>query len=194
MDPSLPEKSYFCPEMKTSDKEDIRKQIKRAALDAGTRKAAGASIASALLREPLYKTAKTVFCYVSTEREPDTGAIIADALASGKVLCVPKCIGKGIMKAVRISSRADLHPGAYGIFEPAEGLPEIAPEDIDLAIVPCVAASRDGRRIGHGAGYYDRFLSPIKAKRICLCFKAFLRDDIPMDAHDLLMDKVISED
>ena len=174
-------------------KAEIRLLSKQNLPDAATRVAASASICHFLLADSIYKAAKTVFCYVSTSQEPDTASIIKDALDSGKVLCVPKCIGKGIMKAVRIFSQEDLHPGAYGIPEPAEGLPEIAPASIDLAIVPCIAASNDGRRIGHGAGYYDRFLSPIGAKRICLCFKALIRDDIPMDAHDLLMDKVISE-
>lgn len=174
-------------------KAEIRKAAKLNAPDAINAASASAAIAGILLSDPAYRAAGTVFCYAATAGEPDTRAILADALASGKVLCVPKCIGKGIMKAVRISSLDDLRPGAYGILEPCEGLPEVAPEDIDLAIVPCVAASSDGRRIGHGAGYYDRFLSPIGAKRICLCFKALLSEDIPMDAHDLLMDKVISE-
>ena len=176
-----------------SSKAEIRRWAKQHTPDAGTRASASAAISSILLAHPAYREARTVFCYVGTPSEPETERIIADALASGKILCVPKCIDKGVMKAVRISSPEDLHPGAYGIPEPSEGLPEVSPADIDLAIVPCVAASRDGRRIGHGAGYYDRFLAPIRAKRICLCFKAFLREDIPMDAHDLLMDKVISE-
>ena len=176
-----------------SSKAEIRRWAKQHTPDAGTRASASAAIGSILLADPAYKAAGTVFCYAATAQEPDTRAILEDALAADKCLCVPKCIGDGIMKAVRISSLEDLHPGKYGIPEPAEGLPEIAPEIIDLAIVPCVAASTDGRRLGHGAGYYDRFLSPIGAKRICLCFKALLREDIPMDAHDLLMDKVISE-
>lgn len=176
-----------------STKAEIRLLAKQSIPDASSRESAGAAICRKVLDDPLYKEARTVFCYVSTPLEPDTAAIIADAIASGKCLCVPRCIGKGIMEAVRISSPADLRPGAYGIPEPAEGLPQVSPADIDLAIVPCIAAGRDGRRIGHGAGYYDRFLAPIRAKRVCLCFKAMLRDDIPMDAHDLLMDKVISE-
>lgn len=174
-------------------KAEIRKAAKQNLPDGMNAASASAAISGILLADPAYRAANTVFCYVATAQEPDTRAILADALDSGKVLCVPKCVGKGIMKAVRIFSQKDLRPGKYGIPEPADGLPEVAPEDIDLAVVPCLAASPDGRRIGHGAGYYDRFLSPVKAKRICLCFKALLRDDIPMDAHDLLMDKVISE-
>ena len=64
----------------------------------------------------------------------------------------------------------------------------------DLILVPCVAAAMDGRRLGHGAGYYDRFLAGRGAKTFCLCFGRLLREDLPAGPEDIRMDAVVTED
>ena len=70
--------------------------------------------------------------------------------------------------------------------------PDTGPEP-DLILVPCVAAARDGRRLGHGAGYYDRYLEGRGAETVCLCFRSCLRDDLPACGHDVRMDRVITD-
>ena len=60
--------------------------------------------------------------------------------------------------------------------------------------VPCISAGKDLRRIGHGAGYYDRFLPKTEAVKICLCFAKLLAENIPTDAYDVPMDMVITEE
>ena len=59
--------------------------------------------------------------------------------------------------------------------------------------MPCLAAAKDGRRIGHGVGYYDRVLRLHGCTTLCLCHEALLTDEIPMDAHDVWMDYVVTE-
>lgn len=142
---------------------------------------------------PVYRESRALFVYVSTAREPDTAGVIEDAWRSGKAVYVPKCLPGGHMKAVRIESRGDLTPGFAGILEPAEGLPEISPGGIGLAIVPCVSVTKDGRRLGRGGGYYDRFLAETRAVRLCLCFEKLLSNDIPTAAHDVRMDYAATE-
>ena len=155
---------------------------------------AGADMQKHLLASPLYTEADTVFLYVSTEKEPGTRLILRHALAVGKRVCVPKCVNRREMLAVRIRSLAELAPGRMGIPEPAGGEETIGPEAMDLIAVPCVAASLDGKRLGHGAGYYDRFLARADSRRaVCLCFQRMLRDDIPMDEHDIWMPAVLTE-
>ena len=48
--------------------------------------------------------------------------------------------------------------------------------------------------MGHGVGYYDRFLVDRRCKKVCLCYESLLSDQIPMDAHDIPMDAVVTEE
>ena len=147
-----------------------------------------------VLSSPLYRQSASLFIYVSTGREPDTHSLIEDAWKAGKKVYVPKCYGQGRMDAVRVASWQDLAPGAYGIPEPVTAPAESPLSSIDLAVVPCVCASRDGRRLGHGAGYYDRFLSAHSMPCVCLCFHKLLRDDLPAGPLDQRMDAVVTEE
>ena len=82
--------------------------------------------------------------------------------------------------------------GAYGITEPQAG--ELCrAEDIDLMVVPGVAFSADGLRLGRGKGYYDRYLSRDGFSAYCVgvCYACQLRDDIPSEPHDKRVDIVI---
>ena len=155
---------------------------------------ASEKITEQVLSSPVYQQAESIFIYVSTEREPDTRAMIENAWRAGKALYVPKCYGQGRMDAVRVFSWQDLSPGAYGIPEPVSTPADGPFPSLDLAIVPCVCASRDGRRLGHGAGYYDRFLRAHPMPCLCLCFHALLRDDLPTDQLDIPMDAVVTEE
>ena len=151
-------------------------------------------IAEAVLGSCEYVSAKSIFSYVSIGKEPDTRILIDRALDDGKEVYVPKCLKKPEMVAVKISGLDDLEPGAFGIPEPV--IPENAADpncgnrSFDLAVVPCVCASKDGRRLGHGAGYYDCFLEKHKAFTMCLCHEALLTDDVPTEKHDKKMDAV----
>jgi 5-formyltetrahydrofolate cyclo-ligase len=123
--------------------------------------------------------------------EVSTDLIIEDSLKYKEVY-VPKCYNNGLMKAVRIRSVSDLCKGSYGIMEPVND--SVTGNEFDLVIIPCVTAGRNGERLGHGAGYYDRFLKDSKGEKICLCCSENIRDDIEMDDNDIFMDMVISEE
>ncbi len=175
------------------EKQTLRKRISADFLTLDYIREASAAISEKLLSSEPYRRAECIFCYVSTATEPSTVAIINDALAKGKCVCVPKCIAKGRMKALRIESTDCLHKGAYGILEPDDSLPEISPDAIDLAIIPCLAATRDGIRLGHGGGYYDRFLAGTPATKAALCFSKRILPTVPAEDFDVRMDYVISE-
>lgn len=64
---------------------------------------------------------------------------------------------------------------------------------LDMVIVPGVAFDRKGNRLGRGKGYYDRFLSQIKAPKVGVCFDFQLYDQIPVSDNDIKMDIVVSE-
>lgn len=140
-----------------------------------------------------YQNADTIFCFVGTKDEIDTAPILTHVLQSRKRLGVPKCIGKGIMEVYEIQGLQDLVLGSYGILEPKDGLPMIAPETIDLALIPCLSCNESGWRLGYGGGFYDRYLTRTKAKRVVLCRSSLMREDIPAEPYDLKMDYVITE-
>ena len=98
-----------------------------------------------------------------------------------------------MVKAVRIRRLGELRPGAMRIPEPHADGEAAEPGTLELAVVPCVTAAKDGARLGHGAGYYDRFLRLHACKTICLCYGKMLADALPMDEHDIWMDFVVTE-
>lgn len=181
--------------MEPTGKAGIRRQCaeKRNALTDRYITEAGQRITEAVLASPDFTDARTVFCYVSTPREPDTRTLITEALSRGKTVCVPRCTGKGRMEAVRIRSLRDLEEGAYGIPEPKNGSEAVRKDIIDLCLIPCVSADPEGRRLGHGGGYYDRFLSGIHAKKICLCFDSMMSARLPEEPYDVRADRVVTE-
>ena len=82
----------------------------------------------------------------------------------------------------------------FGFEQPAAGTEQIAAGDIDVVLVPGLAFSSDGRRLGRGAGYYDRFLAGVDADKVALTTSDRIRDDLPREAHDVLMDWLATED
>ncbi len=141
-----------------------------------------------------YAAAKRVFAYVGVGNEIQTMGLIDKMLADGKEVCVPLCFGKGQMDARRISSEKDLSSGRYGIPEPAATLPVVAPEELELIIVPGVAFGEDGTRLGRGGGYYDRFLSRAEnAARIALARELNTEKTVPCEEHDEKVDIIVTE-
>jgi 5-formyltetrahydrofolate cyclo-ligase len=189
---------------------------RRAAMDPAARAGADRGIFERLTAMPEYSGARTIFCYVSTEGEPDTRALIEDALERCKRVCVPRCSSSGAMSAHGITSTEDLRPGRYGIPEPAEHCPQVPPDGIDLVIVPCVCCDREGYRLGYGGGFYDRWLEahaaapapnshasltvpaatpamPDVKVAVALCYEALLAETVPREPHDRRIDIIVTD-
>ena len=147
-----------------------------------------------LIACPEYQRAHTIFCFVGAHAEFDTRAILTDALNSGKRVAVPLCMGRGLMEARQINALSDLVTTAsFGILEPAGRAPLILPEEIDFAVVPCLACDKRGFRLGHGGGYYDRYLENAKFAQALLCHSAQIVDRLPADAWDIAIRLIVTE-
>ncbi len=147
-----------------------------------------------LLALDVWKRARSVFVYVSMNREPDTKAILRKALEEGKTVAVPRCLDDGELEARIITSPDELRRGRFGILEPDGHGVALHPRNIDLVVAPCVAADRQGYRLGHGGGYYDRYLARVGCGTVCLCRARLLQDSLPHDALDRPVEFVITED
>ena len=202
-----------------TEKEKIRKEIKEKlnATSEDYRKEASAKIALNALNIPemkeqkrtgflgLKKTEKTVLAYCSVGNEPSTLALIDSLLKSGRKVCLPLCTDLDeeghrtgafdAMEARVITSFDDLTAGAYGIPEPKADTELVPAEEIDIVILPCVGCDRQCRRIGHGAGYYDKYLTTVRKDcfTMALCYEEALADELPSEEHDVPVDAVVTE-
>ena len=163
------------------------------ALPEGYLHEAGMGISEMLLSLPEYKTAGTVLAFASTEREPDIWPFLAQVLRDGKLLALPVCTAPGVMECRSVTDLDQLDPGMYGILEPRKGSPLILPKEIGLVVVPCVSCDREGRRLGRGGGYYDRFLAAWHGAAVCVCPEELLREDIPAEPWDIAVPMVAKE-
>ncbi len=176
-------------------KQELRKEIAQAlqALDRKEKAEADRKMVQWILESEAFQNAKTIFLFVSTDREVDTHPIIKEALKLKKKVCVPKSYDHGIMKAYSIQSFSDLKLGRYDIYEPTSSI-EVSSKEMDLILVPCCSASMDGRRLGYGKGYYDRYLSQCDALKIVLCRQELIRSNIPEDEYDQRMDMICTQE
>lgn len=157
------------------------------------RQEASRAITRQVLELPFWKEAGTVMAYWSMPSEPDTRELMETALREGKTLLLPRCLNAKQMAALPVTNPDELKPGPLGIPEPE--FPEDGRDipEPDLILVPCVAAALHGVRLGHGAGYYDRFLAEHPGRAVCLCFRALLRGDLPAEETDVITDLVITD-
>lgn len=145
-----------------------------------------------ILNEQKYKTC---FVYNSFSTEVETGELIVELLNMDKKVLIPKCnINDCTMKAVMFNPTDSFVKNEYGIKE------NFADEDfsnlIDAIIVPGIAFSRSGSRIGFGKGYYDKFINNLKSKPLIIgiCFDEQIIDtEFYFEAHDAVMDIVVTD-
>ena len=169
---------------------------RRDALSRERRGRLSAAICARAAALPELEAAGTVLLFGSFRTEIDTSPLIAWALARGRVVCLPRVLAPHVMAAYRIRNvGADLEPGAWGIPEPRDGLPEVAPEAIDAVVVPGAAFDVAGRRCGYGGGFYDTYLPLTRAgvPRVALAFEAQIVDEVACESHDLAVDAIVTE-
>lgn len=148
---------------------------------------------------PEYAAAETVMYYIDVRTEVRTRQHLPAALASGKRIVVPYCVD-GELELFHLEDMDELAIGMYRILEPRDELRSVAAkrvevEELDLVMVPGVAFDRQGARMGHGKGYYDKLLEHARpdAPLAALAFECQLFPSIPTQAHDIFMDKIITE-
>lgn len=157
------------------------------------RRAADWRICQQVLSLPKYQEADTIFTFVGTKDEIDTTCLIEAALQAGKTVGVPRSSEGGIMAVYAISGLHDLHPGRFGILEPDAGAIPIAIEEIDFCVIPCLACDLKGNRLGHGGGYYDRYLSKRRMDTAVVCYHDLILPEVPVMEHDIPIDRVVTE-
>jgi 5-formyltetrahydrofolate cyclo-ligase len=175
-------------------KKEIRREVKQAvlALSAAEREAQSQRVCEQIKVLIAEYNPATVALFSPLPDEVDITPLVADV---GCRVVLPRvgdmADGTPEMEFFDYDAKG-LSAGAYGIMEPQDGEPCRA-EEIDLMVVPGVAFAEDGRRLGRGKGYYDRYLSraEFRAFTVGVCYGCQLRDDIPAEPHDKKVDMVV---
>ncbi|MEO0559387.1 MAG: 5-formyltetrahydrofolate cyclo-ligase [Bacteroidota bacterium] len=161
------------------------------------RQAASEAIAIRIQTLPEWDAARTVALYwpILVRGEVDTRPLL-DALAtSGRIAAFPVVTSTDppALTFRQLEPGQKWVTGRWGLMEPPETAPEIAPDDLDLVIVPAFGAGRNGARIGHGGGFYDAFLPTTTAARVGVVYASCLTDHVPSEPHDAALDVLVTE-
>ncbi len=172
------------------DKSALRRAIgeRKQRLSPWQIEAASADLARQLLAHPLYQAASCLYAYLSYNQEVLTAPVIRSALKEGKRVAVPKIYGTE-MRFVYLRENSPIAPGYKGIPEPVGD--EIAREPDALMLMPGLAFTKEGLRMGYGGGFYDRFLAAEPHPTLALCYDFQLLPELPTQAHDIPVDAVL---
>ena len=159
------------------------------------RAAASRIIAGHIAESEEFRNAKTVFLYKAVPDEVDLSYLLQMPEAEGKRFCYPRILGKGIMEVLQPEESYGWCTGKFGITEPdPDRALHVGAEELDLILCPCTAFDEDGRRMGMGGGYYDRYLPGcVNAVIAAVAFEAQKAQSVPSDAYDVRMDIIFTE-
>lgn len=149
-------------------------------------------ITASVMARTEWKKAETICLYMSTPDEVDTKLLLAAALNGGKTVIYPR-VEHDQLTLHKVRSITDFIRGRYQILEPKKSTPIVDSQSIDLFIVPGIVFDRDGYRLGHGKGYYDRLLTGISAPKIGLAYAIQLIAELPRSSYDVPMTMVVTE-
>lgn len=204
---------------KVNDKTELRnrvgEQIRLYLEKNGQREFDSKKAVEVLVKSKFWQEASSVFLFSSTNTEIDTSPVVRKGIQSRKSIFFPRITGPGKMVFLkawdRFFSSNKLPPfekNKFGIKEPPlpsgrfQEIPYLTREEYPvLVLVPGRAFTGKGERLGMGGGYYDRYLKVLRKKiprgsltLIGYCFGIQVVDFIPVDAHDMVMDKILTPD
>lgn len=167
------------------------------------------SVHRQLIQNTQFQNAKTIAVYMNMPTmEVNTQKIIETCFQMGKQVYLPKCVYESqndrkpkhlqMLKVDNLSQIHNLKPqGKFKLLEPIDGESIMKSGNLDVVIVPGVAFDKQRRRLGHGAGFYDEFLSHYcgtfnrKPYLIGLGLAQQAVDHIPTENHDWVLDCVV---
>ena len=169
----------------------LRQELKdlRESLSPAEREAAATTTQTSVLNLAEWKKAKVVCLYASFKGELPTTQLLHKVLNSEKRCVLPKVNSEGQPELYEIKSFQDLELSSLEILEPKINCARVNPADIDFFLVPGIGFDRQGNRLGHGSGFYDRLLAQANPKAFLLgyCYDFQRVNAIPHEAHDIVM-------
>ena len=164
------------------------------ALSANETESRGSSLKENILSLPEYKNAKKIMAFLAMKGESNLDGFIRQALLDGKEVYIPVCLPERQMEAGRLIDMEHFEKGPLGLRNLPAGYEVTSPESLDLVLIPGLAVSQEGIRLGMGAGYYDRYLARVPfEKRVAALWDFQVIPDIPSEPFDQKIAKIVTD-
>jgi 5-formyltetrahydrofolate cyclo-ligase len=151
------------------------------------------AICRAISGHPAFLRSSLIAIFAPLPVEPDLTEL--ERIAGGR-FCYPRVAGE-VLEFARVSQASELSPAPWNrqLREPSPSAPAVAAAEIGLILVPGLAFTRDGLRLGRGGGYYDRCLAGLPASVIKLgvCFEIQVVETLPAEPHDQRVQAIVTE-
>jgi 5-formyltetrahydrofolate cyclo-ligase len=190
----------------TTSKQELRKALRKqlADLPPGMFQEEGRRAAECMASYQPWQDAETVLLFLSASGEIETAPLLDLAFRQGKKVFVPKVEGENARFFRIKSAGGPWQTGAFGIREPLveDPLPEEFPSQggetggrAFVLVTPGMAFDRQGNRMGHGKGYYDRFFAKLDSLglayvAVALCLEQQIVPRVPTEPWDKKMDAI----
>ncbi len=156
--------------------------------------AAAAELCARVQTSSAWQTARAVLLFFPLPSEPDITPLLADALATGKLLALPRFNATtNAYEPVQVRDLArELVVGPFGVREPVANCPLVTMNRLDLALVPGLGFDVRGYRLGRGKGHYDRLLAGFPGRTVGTTFDFQVVAQVPAEPHDIVLDAVVT--
>ena len=174
------------------DKKALRREIreKKRAMTEEEITSRSEKLGQLFVQSEVYQKAKTVYGYLPYNQEVRTVPILEQALRDGKRVAVPKIYGD-TMRFLYLEDLSQVEKNPMGIPEPVADTP-VAEDKTALVLMPGVAFTKKGDRIGYGGGFYDRFLAEEpNHPTLALCYDFQIVESLPTEEFDIPVDTVL---
>lgn len=166
----------------------------RRALSANETESRSFSLKENILSLLEYKNEKKIMAFLAMKGESNLDGFIRQALLDGKEVYIPVCLPERQMEAGRLIDMEHFEKGPLGLRNLPAGYEVTSPESLDLVLIPGLAVSQEGIRLGMGAGYYDRYLARVPfEKRVAALWDFQVIPDIPSEPFDQKIAKIVTD-
>ena len=172
------------------DKQTLRKKYLEIRKNLSDKNLKSELIFNKIINTKEYQNSHVIALYKSLDSEVNTDELIDYSLSIGKIVLLPKVINDDMI-FYQITNQTIFVKSNFGVYEPMEE--NHYDGKIDLIIVPGVCFDKNNNRLGFGKGYYDKYLANKNIKKIGICFKEQLLDNLPADINDIKMDLSITD-
>lgn len=160
---------------------------------AGLPRMEAASLLERFAALPRVESARAVLVFYGVGKEPDTLPLLRSLRGRGQRVCLPVCLPGRRMEARLFLGEDRLIPGPFGIPQPDGACPVLPREEVEAVLVPHLLCDREGYRLGHGGGYYDRWLAGYAGFSAAVCPALRLVDCLPRGRFDLPVELVLTD-